>query len=245
MAWFQSWFDSPYYHQLYFKRDENEASLFIDKLINHLQPLAGSKMLDIACGKGRHARLLSEKGFDVTGLDLSFNSIEAARETETETLHFYQHDMRLPFRIHYFDYCFNFFTSFGYFRTRREHDNAIRTMSQALNKTGVLVIDYLNVHYNEQHFVYQTDHQMDDVNYHITKWMDEDFFYKKIEVEDEGLAKQEVFTEKVAKFSLGDFTEMLAFQNMQVHEVFGDYQLGPYHVSNSPRMIIVAKKREG
>ena len=126
--WFKNWFNSPYYHQLYFNRDEAEAAKFIDKLINYLNPTAGSLMLDVACGKGRHAIHLAEKGFDVTGIDLSEDSIKEALLSENEKLHFFLHDMRLPFYINYFDYAFNFFTSFGYFSTQREHDNAIRTI---------------------------------------------------------------------------------------------------------------------
>lgn len=242
-AWFNSWFDSPYYHQLYFKRDEQEAASFIDQLIDYLRPEAGSFMLDMACGKGRHAKQLADKGFNVTGLDLSFNSISEAKKNETENLHFFQHDMRLPFWINYFDYCFNFFTSLGYFRTKRENNNAIRTMAQSLNKKGTLVIDYLNVHYVEDHFVYRQDKKIDNVYFRITKWMDENFFYKKIEIEDNILEKPLIYTEKVAKFSLDNFTDMLGSQNMQVKEVFGDYKLNNYQIKNSPRMVIVVKHR--
>jgi SAM-dependent methyltransferase len=242
-AWFETWFNSPYYHQLYFNHDEKEAADFIDLLLNHIQPPPNGTMLDVACGLGRHSKLLAGKGFDVTGIDLSPNSITTAQQFETENLHFFQHDMRLPFYINYFDVVFNFFTSFGYFRTLRENENAIRTMVQAMKPSGTLVIDYLNVHYVEDHLKHTFNKQVGDINFHIKKWMDEDFFYKKIEVEDEALPEPQLFTEKVAKFSLGDFTDMLAYQNMQVKEVFGDYQLGKYHVKNSPRMIIVAKKR--
>jgi hypothetical protein len=48
----------------------------------------------------------------------------------------------------------------------------------------------------------------------------------------------------VAKFSLGDFTDMLSFQGLQVQEVFGDYQFGNYHVKNTPRLILVAYRAE-
>jgi hypothetical protein len=51
-----------------------------------------------------------------------------------------------------------------------------------------------------------------------------------------------IHQEKVAKFSLGDFTEMLAYHEMQVQEVFGDYNFNEYHVKKSPRMIIIARK---
>ncbi len=240
--WFKEWFNSPYYHQLYFKRDEAEAANFINKLIDHLKPKPGSVMLDIACGKGRHSIQLASKGFDVTGIDLSMDSIAEAKESESDNLHFFVHDMRLPFYINYFDYAFNFFTSFGYFNTRREHDNSIRTIAQSLRSNGILVIDYLNVHFAEDHLVHKSEVEVEGVNYYITKWFDEDHFYKKIVVEDDVLEQPIVHQEKVAKFSLGDFTEMLAYHQMQVQEVFGDYNFNDYDVKKSPRMIIIAKK---
>jgi SAM-dependent methyltransferase len=241
--WFKDWFNSPYYHLLYFNRDEKEAANFINKLIDYLNPPKGSLMLDVACGKGRHSIHLEEKGFDVTGIDLSEDSIEEALRYQTDTLHFYRHDMRLPFWINYFDYAFNFFTSFGYFKTRREHDNAIRTIAQSLKSGGCFVMDYLNVHYAEDHLVHQFDKEVEGVNFFITKWFDETHFYKKIVVEDEALQEPLIFTEKVAKFSLGDFTEMFAFQGLMIDEVFGDYNFADYHVRKSPRLIMVAKKK--
>jgi SAM-dependent methyltransferase len=199
-------------------------------------------MLDVACGKGRHSIQLASKGFDVTGTDLSEDSILEALKHEDEHLHFYQHDMRLPFWINYFDYAFNFFTSFGYFKTQREHDNAIRTIAQSLKQKGIFVMDYLNVHYAEDNFVHKSEKEIDGVTYIITKWYDETHFYKKIMVEDEALNEPLVFTEKVAKFSLGDFTDMFAYQGMQIKEVFGDYNFKNYSVKNSPRLIMIAEK---
>ena len=241
-AWFKDWFNSPYYHQLYFKRDETEAAAFINKLIEHLKPKPGSQMLDVACGKGRHSIQLAEKNFRVTGIDLSEDSIREAKEEESENLEFFVHDMRLPFRINYFDYAFNFFTSFGYFKTRREHDNAIRTIAQSIKPNGIFVMDYLNVHYAEDNLVHKSEKEIEGVNYYITKWFDEDHFYKKIVVEDEKLEEPLEYTEKVAKFSLGDFTEMFAYQGLQIQEVFGDYSFNDYDVKKSPRMIMIAKK---
>ena len=243
-AWYKDWFSSPYYHQLYQHRDDSEANNFIDILIASLQPANGSTMLDVACGKGRHSKALAEMGFDVTGIDLSFSSINEAKEFEDEKLHFFQHDMRLPFWINYFDYAFNFFTSFGYFKTRREHDNAIRTIAQSIKENGVLVIDFLNVHYAEDSMQKNLIKKIDDTEFHITKWHDEDHFFKQIQVIDSSAKTlKHLYTERVAKFTLGDFTDMLSYQHMQIQEVFGDYQMGIYDVRKSPRLIIVAKKR--
>ena len=242
-AWFRDWFNSHYYHLLYQHRDDREAMDFIATLIQYLQPKSGSRMLDVACGKGRHSKALADMGFDVTGIDLSAASIIAAKEQETESLHFYQHDMRLPFWVNYYDYAFNFFTSFGYFKTRREHDSAIRTVAQSLQHGGYFVIDYLNAHYIENHLQYKSEFQKDDVLYYITRWLDETHFYKKIVIEDEANLQEPLeFTEKVAKFSLGDFNDMFSFYDLQVQEVYGDYHFEPYHVNNSPRLIILAKK---
>ncbi len=241
-TWFRDWFNSPYYHQLYFKRDDKEAAAFIDNLISYLKPAPNSTMLDVACGRGRHSIQLAGKGFDVTGIDLSDDSINDALQYETETLHFYKHDMRLPFWINYFDYAFNFFTSFGYFKTRREHDNAIRTIAQSIKREGVFVMDFLNVHYAEDHLVHQSEKEIDGINFIITKWYDETHFYKKIIVEDDSQEEPLVYIEKVAKFSLGDFTEMFAYQGLQMQEVFGDYSFSNYDVKRSPRMVMIAKK---
>jgi SAM-dependent methyltransferase len=241
--WFRDWFSSPFYHRLYFERDEREAEEFIRRLVHFLQPLPGSRMVDIACGRGRHSCILAKMGFDVTGFDLSFESVDYAKRFESENLNFYQHDMRYPFWVNYFDYAFNFFTSFGYFATRREHDDAMRTIATSLKPGGIFVIDYLNTHYVEDHLVHNEVKHVEATSYQIHRWDDETHFYKKIIINDVSLVIPEEYTEKVAKFSLGDFTDMLSFQNMQVLEVFGDHSLCPYDVRKTPRLIIVAKKK--
>jgi 2-polyprenyl-3-methyl-5-hydroxy-6-metoxy-1,4-benzoquinol methylase len=78
-SWFKDWFNSHYYHLLYQHRDEEEALSFIQRLILHLHPSPGAKMLDVACGKGRHSKALADNGFDVTGIDLSEESIIEAK----------------------------------------------------------------------------------------------------------------------------------------------------------------------
>ena len=113
--WFETWFDSPYYHILYQNRNEKEASIFIDGLIQYLQPKTNQRFLDLACGKGRHALQISEKGFATMGVDLSANSIEFAQQFESKLLHFAVHDMREVIPAAEFDYILNLFTSFGYF----------------------------------------------------------------------------------------------------------------------------------
>lgn len=151
--WFESWFDSPYYSSLYDNRNDDEASAFVYNLVRYLKPAAGSRLLDIACGEGRHSLQLSSYGYEVVGIDLAEQRIEAAKRKENEHTRFYVHDMRFPFYINYFDFAFNFFTSFGYFEKKRDHHMAADSFAAALKRGGVLVVDYLNRIYTERRLV--------------------------------------------------------------------------------------------
>src|SRR5690606_34846729 len=99
---------------LYQNRDEEEAAIFIEKLIAVTELKKGAKILDLACGKGRHSIQLNKLGFNVIGIDLSVNSIARAKKYENETLRFAVQDMREAIAGEKFDAIFNLFTSFGY-----------------------------------------------------------------------------------------------------------------------------------
>jgi SAM-dependent methyltransferase len=246
--WFREWFDSPYYHQLYFERDDREAAVFIAHLLDWLRPSPGSRMLDVACGRGRHSRILAAKGYDITGIDLAASSIEWAKQYEQENLHFFVHDMRLPLWINYFDYAFNFFTSFGYFRTEREHSNAIRNIAQSLKPKGIFVFDYLNSPYAAAHLVPESEKEVDGTAYQLTRKYDGKHFYKRILITDrharkEGLTNAPVeFKEKIAAFSLADFTALFSRNGLIIENTFGNYQLEPFDVEKSPRLLLIARK---
>ena len=240
--WFRVWFNSPYYEILYQNRNKEEASQLVDKLANYLKIPNNSFILDAACGSGRHSIALAAKGFNVTGVDLSPLPLVEAKKHETDNLHFFLHDIRLPFYINYFNYVFNFFTSFGFFKTMREHNDAIRTLSQSLKLNGIITIDYLNVHFAENNLKHKETVAQGSIIFDIERWCDEEYFYKRIHITDKEKNTNETFTEQVEKFSLGDFTDMLSYQGLQIEHVFGDYDLDAYHIKKSPRMIIMAKK---
>ena len=241
-AWFNTWFDTFFYHQLYGHRNEKEAADFIDNLLMEMQPPQGSRMLDLGCGAGRHAKHLASKGFDVTGLDLAASSIREARKFEKINLHFMRHDMREPFGNNQFDYVFNFFTSFGYFNLEEENNKVIANMAAALRQGGYLVIDYINSVYSEERLIPSEKKEIDGMVYHITRWMDEKNFYKKINIENLGPGKSYDYIEQVAKFNIDEFNKMFLRNGLQLQNVFGNYNLDGFNNNSSPRLILLAKK---
>ncbi|MBU6261577.1 MAG: class I SAM-dependent methyltransferase [Bacteroidetes bacterium] len=242
-GWFTDWFNSSYYHALYQHRDDTEALQFIHNLLAYLKPMPHAKMLDIACGKGRHSKALFDAGFDVVGIDLSPASINAASSMKTNGLTFSCHDMRETFRNNYFDYAFNFFTSFGYFNSDEEHQLAIQAMSNNLKEGGTLVIDYLNVSIVDSTLDLATETQIDGFHFQIKKWQDPLFLYKEIKVVD-ALTQEElgIFEEKVRKYTLHDFMDFMQKAGLTIVATFGNYQLDPFNPENADRLIIVAQK---
>ena len=240
--WFKHWFDSSFYHKLYANRNEREAAGFVDALLEELCPEDRSKMLDLGCGNGRHSKYLASKGFSVTGLDLSSSSIMDAKKYESSNLNFHRHDMRLPFGNNYFDYVFNFFTSFGYFKSSLEDDQVLSNISSALKPGGMLVMDYLNVAFAEKRLVPAEENEIDGIVYNITRWTDEHIFYKRIVLDNTGSRYPVEFNEQVRKYRVEDFNQMFANNNLHLQHVYGDYQLGIYSKERSPRLILLAQK---
>lgn len=244
MDWFENWFGSPYYRILYQNRDELEAQEFVEELLAYLQPASGSAMLDIACGEGRYARQLAEHGYKVTGIDISQASIAAAKAYETANLEFFVHDMRYPFITNYFDYAFNFFTSFGYFAHDRDHDLAAKAFGGALKPGGILVIDYLNRDYVLGNLVPEETIYRGSYTFQVSRRLERNHFVKDIRFTDAD-NKPRHFAESVAAFSQADFTRMLKQAGLAPVATFGDYQLNPYHPVDSPRLIMIFKKKQG
>ena len=236
--WFVSWFDTPYYHTLYKDRDEKEAQLFMDTIVHYLNLPEQAKILDLACGKGRHAIYLNQLGYDVTGADLSENSISFAKASENQTLHFQVHDMRIPFEEK-FDAVFNLFTSFGYFENEADNSITLKAMKDSLNEYGFAVIDFMNVSHVLANLVPEETKTIDQIDFHIKRYLEEGYIVKEINFEDQG--EQFHFTEKVRALTLQDFEKMMEEAGLYLLDIFGDYKLRKFHKNESERLIMIFK----
>ncbi len=240
-SWFQDWFNSPYYFKLYKNRDEQEAHRFINQLLLELKPEPGATILDLACGRGRYSRYLAEMGFDVTGIDIAEHSIEYARQFENDNLSFFIHDMRVPYRVNFFNYVFNFFTSFGYFDTEKEHLNTVMNIGKGLKPDGKFVLDFFNSKRILRNLKESEVKQVKDITFHIERRkVEHGYVEKEIRFEDTGQSYR--FIERVRAFTLDDFEVMFGKARMKIASTFGDYQLNEFDEETSERLILIGCK---
>ncbi|MFT6165893.1 MAG: SAM-dependent methyltransferase [Vicingaceae bacterium] len=238
--WFKSWFDSPYYHLLYNYRNYIEAEHFINNLFDDLQLHEQSKVLDLACGKGRHALQIHNLGNDVVGVDLSPQSIEAANLNAEAGLVFQTGDMRdLPFNSE-FDLIVNLFTSFGYFQQEGDNVKVIESIAKALKNEGFLILDYLNVAKVVKDLPVSNVIQRDDIEFNVHKDINNGFIVKTIKFEDDGDTFE--FKEHVKLLTLTDFEDIFRNSGLHIQSIYGDYELNPFDESKSDRLIFKVQK---
>ncbi|MGL5112795.1 MAG: class I SAM-dependent DNA methyltransferase [Flavobacterium sp.] len=237
-TWFTSWFDTPYYHILYKERNYREAQLFMDNLTQYLNLPDKAKVLDLACGKGRHAIYLSQLGYDVLGADLSENSIAEAKNNSNTNLSFKVHDMRKPFEEK-FDAIFNLFTSFGYFEDEADNLTTLIAIKESLSETGFAVIDFMNVNQVIETLVPEETKTVDQIDFYIKRYEKDGYIYKEINFEDQG--QNYHFTEKVRAFRLDDFQNLMDEAGIYLLDIFGDYKLKKFHKTESERLIMIFK----
>ena len=236
--WYSSWFDTPYYHILYKDRNYREAQIFMDNLTHYLNLPEKAKVLDLACGKGRHAIYLNQLGFDVLGADLSENSIAEANKNTNDTLHFVVHDKREPYDEK-FDAIFNLFTSFGYFENREDDIKTLLAIKESLSEYGFAVIDFMNSQVVTDHLIPEETKEVDGITFHIKRFALDGFIIKEIDFEDKGEAFH--FTEKVRAYTLEDFQNMMNETGIYLLDTFGDYKLKKFHKNSSERLIMIFK----
>lgn len=236
--WFESWFDTEYYHILYKNRDDSEAHLFMDNICKALKLSLGTKILDLACGKGRHSKYLAQKGFDVTGVDLSANSINTAKASENEMLHFHKKDMRENLGQGEYNVVMNLFTSFGYFDDPTDNVKVLKAIKNSLKTDGIAVIDYFNAQKAISALPFSETKEINGLQFEISKKLINDKIIKKIIVNDFGHKSE--YYEKVSAFMTIDFKSMFAESGLKIIDHFGDYQLNAFS-EQSDRNIFVLK----
>ena len=245
MAWFETWFDTPYYHILYKNRDFAEAENFITLLIKYLDIPKKSKIIDLACGKGRHSVFLNKMGYQVLGLDLSQQSILHNKNFENGTLKFEVHDMRdqisTKLVTNKADAVLNLFTSFGYFENENDDRKVFQSISNVLTDDGYFVLDFLNAEWVENTLIKEELIVKEGIEFTIKKKIENQHIIKDITFKDGG--QDFHFFEKVKLHTLEEINIYAQEYGLERVQIFGDYQLNEFELVNSPRCVNVFKKK--
>ena len=235
--WFEEWFGEDYLH-IYQHRDETEAERAIELIATNLAGRRIDTVLDLACGAGRHTRVLRERWWTV-GLDLSMSLLKLARK-ESDDAPYVRADMReLPFRDSSFDLVVNLFTSFGYFDDDSEHVRVLNCVGAAMKHGGTLVIDFLNASQVRRDLVPYDERVENGITIEQRRAIspDDRFVEKRITLRESG----KEYIERVRLLSPRDLQKMLAVAGFKVGKLFGDYGGGDWS-EDSPRTILIASR---
>ncbi|MDQ3137104.1 MAG: class I SAM-dependent methyltransferase [Gemmatimonadota bacterium] len=233
--WFEEWFGDEYL-RLYPHRDAVEAERAIALILARVGFVPGWRVLDVACGAGRHARALEVAGACCVGLDLSAAQLRVARTITGAPL--VRADMRaLPIRPGSIDLTLNLFTSFGYFDRDEEHVAALREMVATLRPRGWFVIDFLNAQLVRDRLVRRETQRVQGVDVEVERSVSPDNRYVCKTIRSDGGRR---FTERVRLFGADEIEAMLAKSSVTVRERFGDYDASPLR-PESPRTLLLGQ----
>lgn len=146
--WFDGFFEQEWLDEIALHLPDEGTQGQVDFVVERLELEPGARVLDVACGHGRHSLELARRGFRVTGVDLSPRSLEFAREAaqrESLDVEFVQRDAReLDFDAE-FDAAINLFTSvIGYFVDDADNQAVVDRVARALVPGGSFLVDTIN-----------------------------------------------------------------------------------------------------
>lgn len=241
--WYKDWFETKEYLNVYQHRNEAEAEALVNLIIENTMLPVNAKVLDMACGTGRHSILFAKKGFDVTAVDLSNNMLSVARQkanAEKLNINFIRSDLRHFTSSSKFNLILNLFTSFGYFETDEENLAVLKLAFDYLESSGYFILDFFNVHYLEQNLVRESVDRIDNGEIIQRRKIEGNRIVKEIIINNNGHSKN--FLESVRMYDSDELRNMLTSIGFAIEKTFGDFQGSKFDKTLSKRIILFARK---
>lgn len=243
--WFKEYFDSSYSQLILDSITDEFTKIQISLLETLLDLKSSDKILDLFCGKGRHAIALSRKHYQITAIDLIpeyIQFIQKIAEAENLKIQSFIQDARNINFIDEFDKAYLMFTSFGYF-TDLENLQLLKLIRLSIKKFGLLLIDIENRDYILKHFIHE-------------KWREKEFGYllerhkffpqtsrqhtKRLLVMNDKTTKESF--RDLRLYSAHEIINLAESAQFEMKQIVGDYDSRPFQV-NSPRIICVFKAK--
>lgn len=241
---FQAVFDPNNYLYFYSERlTEERTSKEVDFLLKILPLDISKRILDLACGHGRHANQLAKLGNSVVGLDNNEAFLDIARCNAKENginIEYACKDMRQISYYEEFDIILLLFTVFGYFNDE-ENKNVLKNISAALKFGGLLCLDLTNrdtflKDFPSYSVVEKEGNLMiDRFSFDISTGR---MLNKRIYLRD---SKRTDAPYSIRLYNFTEIRHLLDTVGLSIEAVYGEWDASPL-MSTSRRMIIVARK---
>lgn len=239
MGWFKHWFGTRYYALLYGHRDVEDARLWVDAILERWGLPNEAEVLDLACGRGRHAFFFAKRGMRVSGIDISEASIAEARLAVPDG-EFAVHDMRAPFAEGRFDAVACLFTSLGYFDKLEDDLAVFRSVFTALRPGGRFVIDFMNSDLVLRELVPSEQITKDGVDFHIERTCIAGTLVKTIAVKDREVSHH--FEERVQALLPDQLEEMAMAAGFVIEDRTDGPELRGFDPNTSQRFVLWLRK---
>jgi SAM-dependent methyltransferase len=239
--WFATAFDALY-PVLYAHRTVEAAGPEARFAAERLGICPCDRVLDLACGSGRHIVHLLQHSSFVVGLDYSPDLLRIAREETLGKSLLVRGDMRrLPFTDQ-FDFLVNFFTSFGYFASEEDNAAVAQQMARALKQGGGFLIDHANLPNVRETLIPHSERQAEDLTIQEDRWLDEISLrvnkLTRVVREDVLIAETR---ESVQLYAPETLCALLSSAGLATDAIYGDYD-GAAIDADQPRMILLGHK---
>jgi len=209
-------------HKNYFSQEQLQKD--VNFLIDVLDMKKEDKILDLACGHGRHTIELKKRGFDIAGLDFSKYLLEVAKEKAKQEglrITFYNqniHNIHLKTK---YDKIFLFFSEFGLF----DANKVLKNVSKILKTNGLFLLDCDNVFRLIQY---------------LTKYHKTPYKFDFINME---LREKQKNNRGVRYYIVPELKTLFQNNGLKIISIYGNYAKESLDI-NSKRIIVIGKKIE-
>lgn len=241
--WFKDWFNTDEYLNVYQHRNESDAEAHIKLILDNIILPDKAKILDMACGAGRHSIILARKKFNVTAVDLSEKLLSVAlklSQLENLEIKFIHTDIRNFSTDEKFDLVLNLFTSFGYFEEDDENFAVLKKAYDLLNNKGYFVLDFFNSEFITKNLIEFTSEKIQNSQIIQHRKIQDKRVIKKIIIATPDNKRE--YEESVRMFTYEELKMMLIKIGFDIYKTFGDFLGNNFDNSESPRLIFICRK---
>ena len=245
MEWWEDIYNRQIYFDLYEQEDTQLAEQQVQQVLALLHLQSGASILNLCCGYGRHSIKLAQRGFKVTGVDISAKQIQHAREVAQNAraqVDFQVADARKLNFQEIFDVVLNMFISLGFFKDDHENRQVLQGVFRALKPGGRLFIDFWNREKEIRHFQPTACEKIREII--VLKEWQFDALAGRLNWTNTAIfpdGKRESWDHSIRAYTVAELKALIEETGLKVEAVYGSLA-GEEYTLNSPAAIIIATK---